>query len=72
MVTSVSARRSFSFPPFVRTSEPALQSRRHDPIVAVGRERLSQGMRHQKKHEIREAVEKRDRPDLETPGLFRR
>ena len=32
----------------------------------------SQEGRHQKEHEIREAVEKRDRPQLETPGLFRR
>lgn len=33
---------------------------------------LSQELRHQKEHEIREAVEKKDQPELKTAGLFRR
>jgi hypothetical protein len=41
LAASVSVRRGFLSAPIVRTSEPALRSRRHDPKVGGGRKRLS-------------------------------
>jgi len=62
----VSAQRSLSSLLFARTSEVALQLRRHDPVVTA------QELRRQKEHEILVTVEKTYQLELERASLFRR
>ena len=62
----VSAQRSLSSLLFARTSEVALQLRRHDAVVTA------QELRRQKEHDILVAVEKTYQLELERASLFRR
>jgi hypothetical protein len=62
----VSAQRSLSSLLFARTSEVALQLRRHDPVVTA------QELRRQKEHDILVAVEKTYQLELELASLFGR
>jgi hypothetical protein len=62
----VSAQRSLSSLLFARTSDVALQLRRHDPVVTAHE------LRRQKEHDILVAVEKTYQLELELASLFRR